>query len=474
MILAIVALSGPAFGASLDNIEVGGVWGGPLAENPTAIWWNPAGLARTPGTQVFVEGAPTFGAVHFTRNDPYNGGSDTYRLQGVLPFAGVSSDFGVPGLGAGLALEVPFVRGGAADGQPGPGSFAFRTGSIRALYGTAAVGYAPKGSPIAIGGSFSFVRSEWKANLDSELTTSLDAQITAMHQQSGYTDAQIEDQDYATNLDFGLLHDETYTFGFGIRGDFDPIKVSVAYSHGESVNNQGPVTLHFHCPPQSDTIGRFGAEAFGLCNTDLNANAAVAYSLPSRIHGAIAYTLDDKLTAQFMGGYVLWHAYKDFDITIRDVENLNDLSNPNTATLVNQHRLWARDNVDSYWLAGDVKGRIGDKVIVGGRLLFDRYAVPDALLSPNNVDNSLVEVTPMGTYQATPWLRLGVTYGHSFFFQRVVTNSAFKVTLADDRPEDRFFYPQMNGNYGGGIDRFGIVVDGRFGVKPDDEKRAPL
>lgn len=470
----IIALSAAAWAASLDNIEVGGVWGGPLAENPTAIWWNPASLARTPGTQIFIEGAPTFGAVHFTRDDAYNGGADTYRMNGVLPFAGVSSDFGVPGLGAGLALEVPFVRGGAADGQPGPGSFAFRTGSIRALYGTAAIGYAPKGIPVSFGGSFSFVRSEWTANLDSELTTNLDAQITAQGQHSGYTDAQIEDQDYATNLDFGLLHDETYTYGFGIRGDFNPVKVSVAYSHGATVNNEGPVTLHFHCPPQSDVIGRLGAEQFGICYSDLNANAAVGYALPSRVQGAIAYTLDDKLTAQFMGGYVLWHAYTDFIIDVADVETLNDLANPATASVVNQHRLWARDNVDSYWVAGDVKGRIGEKVIVGGRVLFDRYAVPDVVLSPNNVDNSLVEITPMVNYQATPWLRIGATYGHSFFFTRVVDDSAFKVTLADDRPENRYFYPQMNGTYGGAIDRVGIVVNGRFGVKPEDDNKAPL
>jgi hypothetical protein len=122
--------------------------------------------------------------------------------------------------------------------------------------------------PISFGASGQFVHSEWVANLDTELTTSLDAQIRALGQDPGYTDAQIEDQDYAGNLDFGKLTDDTFTFSGGLRADLDPFKISVAYVHGVSVNNTGDVTMHLHCPPTTDTLGRFGAEAYGLCYPD--------------------------------------------------------------------------------------------------------------------------------------------------------------------------------------------------------------
>ena len=45
---------GAAGAASLDLLEVGGAFGTPAATNPTAIWWDPAGIAVHGGTQVYV------------------------------------------------------------------------------------------------------------------------------------------------------------------------------------------------------------------------------------------------------------------------------------------------------------------------------------------------------------------------------------------------------------------------------------
>lgn len=468
----ITIFSSVVFAASLDNVEVGGVWGTPLAENPTAIWWNPAGLSRVDGTQVLIEGAPTFGKVSFDRVDEYNPGSDTYRMVGVLPFAGVASNFGVPGLGVGAGLIVPYVRGGEADGQPGVGSFHMRGGSIRALQGTLAVGYQPKGVPISLGGAASFVRSEWSANLDMELTTALDKEIAALGQDSGYTDAQIEDPDYTANLDFPGLADNAFTFSAGLRADLDPFKISLAYVSGTHVDNRGDATLTFGCPPQEDTLGRFGAEAYGLCYSTLLANAQVSYDLPGRIQGAIAYAPDEKVAVQLMGAYVFWSQYRDFDITVSGVEDRNELANPNTAGMVNQHRLWARDNVDAWWIGSDVKARVHDRVLVGGRFVFDHHAVPDVALSPNNVDHDALALTPMVSVDAHDNIRLTLSYGHTFFTTRTLTTSGFGVTLDEaSRKDDRYFYPTMNGTYAGSIDRVALVVHGRFGVPVD---KAPL
>ena len=102
-------LTSGAHAASLDLIEVGGAWGTPAATNPTALWWNPAGLAVGGGTQVHVEVAPTIGTVTAARDNPDYGeldptyfaegypesydysGTDTLRYVGAVPFVGVSS-----------------------------------------------------------------------------------------------------------------------------------------------------------------------------------------------------------------------------------------------------------------------------------------------------------------------------------------------------------------------------------------------
>jgi len=33
------------FAASIDNLEVGGLWGTPTAHDATALWWNPGGAS---------------------------------------------------------------------------------------------------------------------------------------------------------------------------------------------------------------------------------------------------------------------------------------------------------------------------------------------------------------------------------------------------------------------------------------------
>lgn len=471
-----IALVAAASAASLDNVEVGGVWGTPLAENPTAIWWNPAGLSQTHGTQVLIEGAPTFGHVTFVREDPYNAGTDTFRLQGVLPFAGVSSDFGVKGLGVGAALIVPFVRGGQAESaSAGPASFAMNEADVRTIHGALAVGYQPDGVPIALGLSGQFVHSEWTANLDTELTTSLDSQIAALGQDSGYTDAQIESQDYAANLDFDTLSDNTFTFSAGLHADVEPFKIALAYVHGVNVQNAGDLTMNLNCPPTTDTLGRFGAEAYGLCYATMNAHAVVAYKLPARLQGALGFAPNDDTALQFMGAYVFWSAYKDFDITVKDIENLNELENPDAAALLNQHRFWARDNVDTYWVGLDGKFRVKEVVILGARAIYDHHGVPNVALSPNNVDTDVFSLTPSVTVDIKNKVRIGASYGHSFFTARDIDDNGFGVTLDQDaRNEDRYFYPQMNGQYSGSIDRVGVVVSGRFGVKEEDEGKAPF
>lgn len=457
-------LAGVAGAASLDNLEVGGTWGTPTSTDATAVFWNPAGLAAQRGHRFVIEGAPTFATVTFVRDDPYNGGTDGYKLAGVVPFAGFATDLGVDGLGLGLSLSVPFVRGGREMSEPGPGSFHMREGESKAVFltGAAAWQFADR---VSIGASVSMVESSWSANLDNELTTSLDEQISDLGQDSGYTDAQIESRDYAAELTFHDLKDRTFTFGVGGRYDIhERVAVALTYVHGARVENTGDVTLAFGCPPQEDTLGRFGAEAYGLCNSTLNAHGRIGYVLPPRLHGGIEIRPTDTITLRPMAGFVWWSRYQDFDITVENVEDLNDLDNENSADLVNQHRLWARANENALWAGIDGKVLIGKGGTLGGRVTYDQAAVPDEALSPNNYDADAWMVGLMGAYAPVRPIEIGVSITHHFLTTRVIDNSAFLVTLDEaSRPEDRWFYPQMNGTYSGVIDRIGLSVRGTFG-----------
>ncbi len=513
MLLLALSLLDPARAGSLDLLEVGGVWGTPGATNPTALWWNPAGMAVGGGTQFLVEGAPVLAQVQFDRvspdygpaeettgngevnplDVPYDyGGQETIRFNGVVPFLGVQSDFGVDGLAVGAGLYVPFALGGrvgdapptfeelqqgkasALDYPQSPGSFFLRDGSIQAIYTSLGASYQVA-DVVAFGVSGSMVDSTWHAVLDVETLSTLENSAGAL---ADYSSAEqlFESPDYRSTLTFNHLKDRAFTFGVGTYlTPVDGLGISVAYNHGMRLDHQGDVMVATACPPEQDVIGRIGVELLGLCNANTPGRATVGYRLPSRIHGGVVVDAIDRLRMEAMGGWVGWSVFTDYEIQTRvDPKDVPDAESPEAAAeLISQDRKWARDNRDSFWLGADVKGEaVPDTLTVGGRVIFDKAAIPDAVLATNNYDADRVIVGGMAAVGPFGPVRIAASVGHHFLAHREVKDSAFAVTLAEQRNPDRYYYPSAAGTYDGRITRFGISVLGHFG-KPSDDV-APL
>ena len=463
--LTVIALIGSLQAASLDSIEVGGAYGTPGATDATAIWWNPAGLAAEKGTQIMLEVAPTFAWVAFDRQDPYGrGGVQQYRLAGAIPFLGVRSDLGVENLGLGLGVAVPFARGAQSVEDGGPGRFAMRSGSNEALYFMLGGAY-DIGDRLQIGVRGDLILNQWTAVVDTQTLTSLDHAMSELGQESGYTDDMVEDPNYAATLYYDTLTAVTGSFAAGLRGVLVPdrLALSVTYMYGGRVNNTGSLTVAFGCPPQDDALGRFGAEAYGVCDAELAANGSVAYNIPHRIQAGLEIRPIDALRIEAMGAWVGWKAYRDFDLAVYDVEVLNDLQNEQAADLVNQTRSWARDNRNSFWAGVDVKGDVHPKLTVGGRVMYDHAATPDYALSPNNYDTNSWILGAMTAFRPIDQLEIGLSGSAYLSGIRESTDNAFGVTIEGSPNEDRWFYPQMNGQYSSFVFRGGIVVRGSFG-----------
>lgn len=441
-----------ASAASLDNLEIGGPWGSPTATDGTAVWWNPAGVAMGHGTRLEVEGAEELATVQYERTDPH-GGSDTLKLSGVIPYVGLATDLGVPGLGLGLGLSVPIARGGTETDPPGAGSYHLIDGMNQAIYAQAALGYAWR-DKVAVGFTGALVRSEWSARVNSDTLPDLDAAIAATGVDSGYTDALLEDPAYSAELDFDKLHDLAFAFSAGlqVRPD-DRVTIGIAYVSGARMENEGDLTIQFQCPPDSDTFGRFGAEQYGICYATVPAHGSVSYTLPGRVQAGVAVTPIPGLRLEALGGWVGWSVFTDYDIVVSDAQAETEAA----ADLVNQTRQWARENHDSGWGGVDVKGDLeGGLVTLGARALYDVAAVPDEALSTNNYDaNVLMTSVLIGLRPVKP-LTIGVSYTHQFLQTRTVTDSGFGMTIEGDRNEDRWYYPQSNGTYSGTVDRIGV------------------
>lgn len=458
--LPMMLLFTTAQASSLDLIEIGGPWGSPTANDATAAWWNPAGLAMDQGHRVHIEYAPTWAVVDVTRDEP-NGGRDVYELNGGVPFAGVVSDLSVPGLGLGVALAVPIARGGAERDEPGVGRYHMRHGNTQALHGILGASYAHK-DWVALGAAVHLVQSSWAGVVDTDALPDLAHGIEELGEEPGYTDAQLEDPDYAATLDFGTLRDTTLTWGAGLQvRPIDALTIGVAHIRPYDVANTGELDIGFSCPPQSDTLGRYGAELYEICYADLKADATVAYSLPPRWHWGVALQASPALRLELMGAFVGWSRFSDFDITVAGVGEKNDfhgdIAQEKAPELLNQQRLWARAAHNSWWAGVDGKlNLVDDQLVLGGRVIYDRAALPDAALSTNNWDADGVSVSALGSYRVLAPVSVHLHVGTTFYQTRTITDSGFGMTIEGEAKEDRWNYPHANGRYSATLNRVGV------------------
>lgn len=483
--------AGLAHASSLDLIEVGGAFGTVAATNPSAVWWNPAGLAVASGSEVMVEVAPTIGQVRVDRDNPDYGvldttglpagfpdtydysGSDRVRFVGPLPFVGARTDLGVDGLGIGAALFVPFARAGSLDDPNGPSRYFVRDGTIQTVYGSLAAAYQ-FGDVVSVGVSGSIVSNRFDVDTDVAFYPDLldGARFAGFDEDelTGFQDGYSEQPGYSVTSIFDLA-DTAFTFGAGIYvTPSERLGISLGYQHGLSLENEGDLTLNFACPPDYDTIGRRAAEDIGTCDTSVSGTGMVSYRLPGRVQGGIAWRPTDGLRIELMGAVVFWSVFTDYDIQplvapSAFTEARGEGNRIVASDLASVFRPWARDNRTSGWIGADVKGSVASKVVLGGRAIFDRAAVPDSTLSANNFDadslalSGLVDITPIDP------LSVSLTVGHQVLARRTVTDSAFAIWAdRDARPADpRYFYPSANGVYRGSITRIGITARARLG-----------
>ncbi|MBA2321629.1 MAG: outer membrane protein transport protein [Deltaproteobacteria bacterium] len=501
MLLILAALATPARAASLDLLEVGGMWGTPGATDATALWWNPAGLAVDDTTTFVAEGAPVLARIGWERPNPDYGtidrdnppdgpdtetydysGTQNLEFTGVVPYLGVHSTFGIPNLGVGIGLAVPYARGGQSDDPDGIGRQNIREGNITTIYAMLGAAY-DIADVVSIGVTGAFYDNTWDVDVDTEAVTSLrDTTAAQGFEPTYWQDSDTESADYMTNLDFDKLKDSGVTFNVG--ANLHPQKqwsLAVSYNHGATLLNRGDVELTFTCPPESDFLGRGGASSFGLCDPDtgegrtIQGTATIGYKLPSRINAGFVLTPIKRVRLELMGAYVMWSAFQDYDIdttvTADAIEHaLDDEKAQEAADLVSQSRQWARDNRNTFWIGADGKFKVHKHVLLGARVLYDRSAVPTTVLSTNNFDANTIALGALVAFKPIKPIDIGLSYGRHIFVTRTVTDSALGLDIdPEERNADRYFWPNANGTYSGGINRFGISVRGRFGLPGGDE-----
>jgi long-subunit fatty acid transport protein len=310
----------------------------------------------------------------------------------------------------------------------------------------------------------------WEAVTDVETLTSLHDGIedTFGEGLSPYNDSMLEDLNYSGQLTFDTLEKNKLTFGAGIYITplGEKLGISLGYHHGYRLNYEGDVKIALGCPPDSDALGRIAADTRGICDATLKGTGTVGYNLPSRVNLGVVLKPIDKFRLEVMGSYVMWNAFTDYDITTSiprsEIDLDNDETAEETAALVSQNRKMARDNHNTFWVGIDGKMKMMKLFTVGGRVFYDKSAIPSTAKSANNYDLDTLGLSALAAVTPVEMLGIGLSFTRHQMISQTVTDSKFNISL-DDRTQDRYFYPSANGKYTGGINRIALSVKGKFG-----------
>ena len=464
--LVFTCLVGPvAHAGSVDRIEVGGPWGTPGATNPSALWWNPAGLAAEPGVQALTEVA-LWRAQHSLRRAATDtgapGGRATISTTRVIPFLGASSDFAVPGLGVGVALFSPTQDAASFPSPNGPFRFTLRDEARSVWHATIGMAYRLR-PQLMVGATVALLDGRYNTQRDRSL-------YLGLAEGAGIEDvdlSRLEDADYAATETL-TLRGQALTAGVGLRlrplGD-ERLVFAVAYNHRAQLRPVGPARFELGCPPATDPTLRAQAETWGLCDSTLDGVAEVTWMQPARVHLGLVVRPSERLRLEAFGAWVGWSSLRDITVTTALDTNEVEVDDPSeadaaVAQLAGTQR-WARDNRNSGFVGLDAKWQASQSVGLGVRSLFDRSAVPEAVLGPHNLEYDTLVVGGVVWVSPYPAVDLSFLYSHYVLLPREVSDSAY--TLSPDAGvAPRYRYASTAGSYQGESQRLGIALNLRL------------
>lgn len=419
-----LGMAGIASAGGFATARFGGEHAHPAADHPTAIYYNPAGLALGKGTRIFAEGVFAYRDVSYDRpvgainnvtdtgvgtpTEAVGANSGSAGAKNIIasPFLGVVSDLGVKNLGVGLAAYAPF--GGQAewdtndafkDSDAYPGAvdgvqrWSTMSGSLRALYFSLGAAYYLPGPRLSFGASVSLI-SESLDTIRARNAVGTDDLVSG----SGNL---LEGR---SHLDVSGL---SYGAGFGVIWEaIDDLHIGLSY---QSQPGFGKTTQ------SGDLNFKFGNSASDTSKVDFT------QKLPDIVRLGGSYRVQKNLELRLFGDYTRWSVFDNQCITDANDPGANcslDAKGGATAdtqgVVANLKRDW-KDTFGvrvgaTYWLDEDKE--------LTGSLAYDSSAVPDKTIDPALIDMDKMGIALGGRIRLTDEMRLNLSYSQIFYFKR--------------------------------------------------------
>jgi long-chain fatty acid transport protein len=401
--------------SGFSTARFGSEHGNPTESNPTALYYNPAGIAFSEGTHVFAEGQLAIRHVTWEHQqsktdvpEPAGAAGANFgkaNLTNVFgaPALGVTSRFGDLAVGAGVF--VPF--GGRAAWDPNE---AFRNhpsyplavdgiqrwhgidGAITFLYLTAGAAY--KFGRFSVGASGNFILSSIKFTLAKALV-------------NGDNDMDAEGRsqiDVKRNIG---------SFALGAMFEAIEQKLWIGASY-QAAPGLGDITM-------KGTLTITQGDAQLVRDVDFH------QKMPDVFRAGARYRPVPEWEIRAFGDFTRWSRLESQCISLADQHcavTRNGASAPGAQTVNSLYRGWS-DTIGvrlgvSHWFTSSIEAFVGAG--------FESSAVPDATLEPTLFDSNTISGAIGGRFELMEHLWLGVSWTH---IQYLARDNTGKSILAD-------------------------------------------
>lgn len=415
--LAAVGLPAGRAGASgFLAARFGGEHGHPTTSNPTALYYNPAGLALATGTRLYLSGTFAYRTASYDRpadaiDNPATGtpqdaiaansGEGTLANFLVSPFAGVVSDLGIPNLGVGLGFYVPF--GGqsewdkneayeGSDRYPGAVDGVNRwwsiDGTIRTLYFTAGGAYRIPDLRLSLGLGVNLVKTEVHTGR-ARNSTGLDDMVA---------DAEGTLQEGRSLIDVSGWH---LALGAGVIWEpVDNLLVGLSYQSQPGFGEQ-------QLEGTLDTV-------LGTGKPD-EEDIKFFQEIPDVIRLGLRYrTLPWEY--RLFGEYVRWSVFESQCLIKADLDECQIKPDGSGNAILNIPRNWE----DAFGIRGGVSHWFSEGLEVYVGAGYDSNAAPDEGIDAALMDQPKVTGALGGRFELLEGLVLQPTLTHVYYFEREV------------------------------------------------------
>jgi long-chain fatty acid transport protein len=395
------------------------------ADDPSALWVNPANLALLGGTRIMADAGVIGTSATFARTgfDPVFNEAPPV----VDPSVFVTSDFGTRSFTFGLGVFAPY---GANVRFPyeGPQRYSLISNvGTSVLYVGAGAAWQPH-PRLRVGVAFE------NAIVNARFAKAASGQ----HILGG-----VEDREWDLLAQLRMTSAFNPTVGLGLwYNPWGGIELGFSMQTPISVSGEGQIRLRpllDNPNPTFDPTHQAGDRV------------RLSFELPMILRGGLRYNARGRWDVEAAVSFERWSTHRQIlmqpiDVYLLDYPGL-DAYRIKDETFVRNWR-----NTVAFSLGGS--GRVSDWLRLRGGYFFEPPAVPDETASVEAID---ADKHGFGVGASFVWKRLGIDlmYSHVFLMDRTITNSQVRQTNPIDAGRTTVV---GNGVYRGGFDIFGIAV----------------